>query len=1266
MIRKKTITWLVLLAFFVTLAPGGMFRPGALLGYDVANDDGHGGSVMTVAGRGQSPREVCVKRASPVSIRTGDYAHSHQDLFLSGRGLPLQVTRTYNSQDSYDGPFGYGWKFNLEIKLAVASNGIQEVVTIRDGDGVRVEFTRSPDGSYQAPPGRLDQLNKNADSSYTWSQSGCGSCGVPRYEFNTSGYLVAIEDPNDNKLAFSYDAAGKLKQVTDASGRSLKITYGTNNKIAVITDPADRTYAYAYDSAGNLKSYTDPLGNATTYNYDAKHNLVSMIDSKGNTVTTITYDDQDRATGYTEFGGTWTYSYDSANRTTYKYLPGSWSAWQYTYNSSGQVLTERDPLYNTNTYVYNDKIYLTSFTDARWFKTTYEYDERGNRTSVTDPLGNKTTYTYHGTFNKVTGITDALGGVTALQYDDHGNLKKTIDAMGKAARLTSNAYGQLIKVTNALGDNETFTYDTYGYPASRTDALGARTLTSYDVVGNLKKFTDANGNVTTFSYDTLGNLTSTTNALGNVTTYAYDSNYNLVSITDGNGNTSSFTYDAYNRLTKITDPLGNETLRAYDVRGNVTSETDANGNVMNFSYDLDNRMVTKTFPDGTTVKYGYDATGNLNRLEDGKGNATAYAYNGLNRLTQITYADASIETFSYDKAGNLAGRIDQKGNSISYTYDPLNRLLTKGYPDASEASFSYDALSRLLSAKNPDSQVKYTYDKGNRVTKAVQDGQTIAYDYDKTGNRAKLIYPDGTYLTYTYDALNRLSKIKNSSGVFLAGLSYDKASQRSKLTLENGAEAVYQYDAANRLTSLQNRKTASSKTISSFAYTYDKGINRTSMVTSAGTDWYTYDKKYQLTGVTYADNETTSYQFDAAGNRLSLVDGNTTSYTTNNMNQYLGVAGISHAYDGNGNLISDGVNTYQYDFDNHLIQVVTPEKTISFAYDAFGRRVSKSIDGVTTKYTYDGDVLITEKSPSQGVIRFVYGTGIDEPLCMMKTNPAARYYYHLDGLGSVRTITNATAGLVEAYAYDAFGRPTITNASGKVKEKSPIGNSMAFTGRIYDQESGLYNYRARYFHPSLGRFVQMDPVGQFVGGANLYAYVGNNPINYVDPLGLFDWEYWKGPLAVGSGLVAGTIIILSGGTATPLVIGGAALLGGGTAGAVTYVVAEGQEPRPCARTWGQLGWSTVKGFGYGLFGASLPTTIYAGGEILAAQAAKEAAIKAAQSQISAAVANGDAVLVRQLLTRFGNVLPKQWVKNVISNMNRIGFGHRGTIFPTGL
>ncbi len=178
----------------------------------------------------------------------------------------------------------------------------------------------------------------------------------------------------------------------------------------------------------------------------------------------------------------------------------------------------------------------------------------------------------------------------------------------------------------------------------------------------------------------------------------------------------------------------------------------------------------------------------------------------------------------------------------------------------------------------------------------------------------------------------------------------------------------------------------------------------------------------------------------------------------------------------------------------------------SYAYDYLGRRISRTIYGspnVTIRYAYDGDRIIAEYDGS-GTLRrkFVYGPGLDEPICLIDVaNGNAAYYYHLDGLGSVVALSNVNKVLVERYAYDVFGRPTIRDPNGVVLAASAWGNPYLFTGRAYDGESGLYYYRARYYDYATGRFLQPDPIG-YDDGLNLYAYVGNRPCGFVDPSGL--------------------------------------------------------------------------------------------------------------------------------------------------------------------
>lgn len=1107
--RKQKFTALVvILAFLINTLPGAMLNPMPSQAYHRDDDQqGHTGTIGGASDCSKPNGKPCPPKRSPVDIKTGEFSDSYQDLFFPGRGLPLQVTRSYNSRDLYEGPFGHGWKFNMEIKLTVAASGSQEVVTIRTADGVRLDFSRNQDGSYSAPTGWSDHLIKNSDGSFTWTQGPCtGSCGSPRYLFDSSGYLVSITDPNNNQMTFSYDSKGKLTQVTDAPGRKLTISYGSNSKITGITDPAGRIFTYGYDANDNLITYADPAGNTVNYGYDGAHNLISITDARGNLVTGVKYDDQERVTEYTENGAKWTYSYYPASNTTYKYLPNSWDSWTFNYDANGLVVSERDPLWNTTGYAYNDKLYMVSTTDPLWATVSFEYDDRGNRTGITDPFGNKTVFAYHSTLNKVTTITDALGRTTAFSYDDRGNLILQTDPAGNKTSWSYNQYGQMIEKADALGNTTKYGYDSYGNVNSVTDALGKTVAAVYDILGNRTTLTDGRGNTASYSYDVLGNLVSVTDALGNATTYEYDQNSNMTKIIDAGGNAVGYEYDGYNRLTKATFPLGNVVTRSYDVLGRTSSETDGNGNTVTYSYDLGDRLTKKTLADGTEVSQTYDSNGNILTVVDGKGNTTSYGYNAMDRLTQISYPNGTKELFTYDKVGRTSTRIDQQGRTTSYAYDDLNRLTTRTYADNSQATFGYDALGRLVSAGNANSQVSYTYDELSRVTKSVQDGLNVEYGYDEVGNRTKLFYPYGTYYSYAYDALNRLTQIADSKGYVFAGFSYDSLSRRSKLTYGNGTETTYEHYVDGRLKGMTTKKVSSGQVIASFAYTYDNAFNRTSMSDLSGTETYSFDKKYQTTKVTYGNGKSESFSYDKAYNRTIRNDGKDINYFVNNMNQYSNIGTTTYSYDQNENLSSDGINIYSYDYDNRLIQVVGNGNTIAYSYDALGRLVAKSVNNTATKYLLDGDRIIAEIGPANQVTHYVFGRSLDEILGIVKTDTGKHYYCYPDGLGSIRTLSDSGGAVVESYAYDVYGKTTITDGSGNVIPKSAIGNPNLFAGRLYDPETGLYYYRARHYHPDSGRFLQMDPAGQFVGDLNLYSYVRNNPVNFVDPSGLVPFK----------------------------------------------------------------------------------------------------------------------------------------------------------------
>ena len=213
-------------------------------------------------------------------------------------------------------------------------------------------------------------------------------------------------------------------------------------------------------------------------------------------------------------------------------------------------------------------------------------------------------------------------------------------------------------------------------------------------------------------------------------------------------------------------------------------------------------------------------------------------------------------------------------------------------------------------------------------------------------------------------------------------------------------------------------------------------------------------------------------------------------------NEQLNINTATYEYDLNGNRTkktdSGSVTNYVYDDENRLIQVTDSANTITYAYDPFGRRIEKNVNGSFTSYLYDSEDIIAEYDGAGNVrAKYTHGPGIDEPLAVQQST--TKYYYHADGLGSIVALSNSSGTIAQRYRYDAFGRMT---------QSGSITQPFTYTAREYDTETGLYYYRARYYDPKAGRFITKDPISFNGGDVNLYAYVGNNPVNLIDPEGL--------------------------------------------------------------------------------------------------------------------------------------------------------------------
>lgn len=869
-------------------------------------------------------------------------------------------------------------------------------------------------------------------------------------EFDAQGRLDQIVDRNGNVLALSYDGAGFISSATNVSGRTLSFTRGADGKIAEVSDPLGGTYEYSYNASGELVSVTDPEGGRTSYSYDSRHNLLSITDARGNTVVTNQFDAQDRVIRQTLPGGSFTFSY-AAGR--------------------------------------------TEVTDPRGNRTTQLLNASGNPTSVTDPLGRVTVQSWDSNFN-LTSVTDANGNITTTSYD---------------------ALGNILQQTDALGDTTEFTYEP-----------------SFSLITSV---TDSLQNVTRMSYDARGNRTAVTDALGNTISMTYDTRGLLTSVTDAVGSTTTFTYDAAGNLVSTTDPLGNARNLDYDALGNVVAATDSLGRMSHFTYDRLNRLTSFIDAMGGVSSYEYDANGNLTRIVDASGDVTAFEYDAKDRLVTVTDALGNRTRFFYDSNDNVSSTLTRNGQTISFIYDAANQL-TRKTSAGQVTSYTYDAVGNLASVITPDSRLTYVYDALHRpVTVSTAGSPTqpavdIHYSYDANGRRLSAAEPTRTR-TFTYDSLGRLNGVSGAAAGTI-GFSYNAANSRTALTMPNGVSTMYAYDATGRLLSLVNQVVGSPSPVSAFTYTYNGLGDRTSLAQERSalsvTTFlsYTYDaldRLIQATGPLPSD-PFESFQYDDMGNRL-LREGQIVPSSFDGANRLLTDESFSYNYDNNGNLIrktqvsSGDVTTFSYDAEDHLVGINLPDGTaISYRYDGLGRRVQKNVDGRVTSYVYDEEDVVLEYDGSGNLVaRYTHGPGFDEPLVMERDvngnrvlEGSERFYYSTDGLGSVAELTDSSGTVVQAYAYDAFGRI--------VDQVGSLTNPYTYTARELDPESGLLFFRTRYLDPSLGRFIQEDPIGFRGDDFNLYTYALNNPINLRDSLGL-----WAGVDDVFTGPVDEIIVV---------------------------------------------------------------------------------------------------------------------------------------------
>jgi len=513
------------------------------------------------------------------------------------------------------------------------------------------------------------------------------------------------------------------------------------------------------------------------------------------------------------------------------------------------------------------------------------------------------------------------------------------------------------------------------------------------------------------------------------------------------------------------------------------------------------------------TEYEYDDNGNLIVIRDANTHETHFTYDALNRLELKSDALGNEWEYFYDDAGQLSAITDAKGQTVQFTYDANGQLTLIDYPapDA-DISFTYDSLGRRTDMQDGIGTTVWDYDALSRPGHITDPfDNVVGYEYDALGNQTALHYPDGKTVNYTYDLNNFLISVTDWNNDVTA-YDYDGAGQLLTVSRPNNVDTAFNYDDAGRLLSITHQNDL--QTLASYTYGYDNVGNRIQAIESVlqpelpealnQTIDYTLDPLYRLTAANYSTGDYFHYTYDYVGNRLTQaksVNGVQSSdmYVYNVANQLSSVNGVNFTWDANGNLTSDGVNTYTYDHADRLITVQNQTTAIENRYNGLGDRVQQIVNGGTTTFTLDINSPLTQVL-ADGTNTYLYG------LDRIAQSSLTTEYFLPDALGSARQMVDAGSAVQSAASYEPFGAPLSDGAS-----------SYGFAGEWQDP-TGLVYLRARFYSPELGIFLSHDPFPGFLtepASLSPYKYAFNNPVRYTDPSG-------KNPLFL-SGLLGSAI-----------------------------------------------------------------------------------------------------------------------------------------------
>ena len=937
------------------------------------------------------------------NTKVGNFTLSFNDLSVPLPGLPITVTRTYDSRDKRVGDFGVGWT------LSVANVRVQKT-----GGAIGTGWDEETQWSGFFPTYCLQPL-KNHTVSVTFPDGKV-------YKFQAVStpqcqQFVPIDVPQIGFTQISTGSGTAGASLTPIGDTDLLLdgsVPGPTNIINFDVEPADYTQFRMTTAEG------------FTYILDQNLGATSVTDRNGNTLTI----NAGGITSASDPANTVAFTRDPQNRIT-KITDPNHAVIQYQYNAAGDLVGVTDRTSQTTSFAYTGNHYLTDILDPRGIQAAKSvFDDDGRLLSTTDASGNTINYT-----NDVTGrqevVNDRLGQPTVYEYDDNGNVTRIMDPLGNVTQATYDSNDNKLSETNALGKTTLFTYDAQGNRLSQTDPLGHVIRYTYNTHRQLLTATDSLGRVTSNTYDGAGNLTSTNDALGNTTTFTNNAQGLPLTVKDAAGQTNSFVYDASGRVTQHTDPLGHVSTFTYNAGGDQLSRTltrtKADGTVETlttlFDYDANGRLTKATNPDGTFARVSYNSLSKPTDAFDPLNHNVHYDYDTNGRRSKSTYADGTTELSSYNANDQVLSTTDRAGHTTSFEYDAAGRLVKTKYVDGSTAQTVYDAAGRVTSNVDPLGHAStYVYDDAGRRTSA-QDalGHITTYRYDAVGNQTSIQDALNHVTQFVYDTSNRRTQTIYPDTT-RETVVYDAVGRQTSKTDQAGKTTQFGYDALGRLVSVTDALNQVTR------YDYDEVGNRIAQTDSNGhKTTYAYDQLGRRIRRTLPLGMSESYIYDAAGNLTARGDfnGRTTTYVYDTMNRVtakvadpffaangLGGAQVTFTYTASGRRASmndaSGLTTYSYDSRDRLLSKATPFGTVTYTYDNADNILtltSSNAGGAAMTYSYDELNRLASAGDASGVTSYTY-----------------------DAVGNLSGFAYPN-GVQTSYAYNALNRLTQTTST---------------------------------------------------------------------------------------------------------------------------------------------------------------------------------------------------------------------------------------------